>query len=350
MNRTANAVIVTLALGAGFGAGQVIGGATELTRAVANEPQPAATAVADAATTDEEMVIRAVERVSPAVVSVTRPGGSGTGVIVQADGLILTNAHVVGNARQVNIRLADGQTVVGEVLGRQAMMDIAVVRVPLQGLPAAPLGDSDQLRVGQSAIAIGNPLGLERTVTRGVVSAVDRSPAGTNMIGMIQTDAAINPGNSGGPLLDSQGRVIGINTAILQGQAGFGGPVAVGLGFSVPINDANDLVEQLLTTGRIVRAYMGVIFEEISPQLAARFRLPVERGVLVRTVQQGTPAAAGGLRPADIIVSVDDQEIQEVGQIMRILRERRPGDVLRIRAYRGDQAFETTVRLGAVEG
>jgi serine protease Do len=345
MKRTLNVLVVTAALGVGVGVGQVIGGATDLVRANAALEQPAA--LPAGASTDEQQVVEAVRRVTPAVVSVTHQRGSGTGVIVHPDGLILTNEHVVRGAQQVQIRLADGQTTVGQVLGAARMMDIAVVRVPLRNLPAAQLGDSDQLQPGQSAIAIGNPLGLERSVTRGVVSAVDRSPRGTQMIGMIQTDAAINPGNSGGPLLDSQGRVIGINTAVLSGATAFGGPPAVGLGFAVPINDANNVVQQILTTGQVVRAYMGVVFDQITGQMAAQLRLPVREGVIVAYVEQGTPAAAAGLRPADIIVAVDGTPISEVGEIMRILRERRPGETLALRVMRGNQQTQVNVRLAA---
>jgi len=350
MNRTINVLVVTLALGIGVGVGQVIGGATDLVRATSAAEPLGRDAAPVAAATDEQQVIDAVRRVTPAVVSVTHRGGSGTGVIVHPDGLILTNEHVVRGARQVQVRMADGQTTTGEVLGAARMMDIAVVRVPLRNLPAAQLGDSDVLQPGQSAIAIGNPLGLERSVTRGVVSAVDRSPRGTQMVGMIQTDAAINPGNSGGPLLDSQGRVIGINTAVLSGQAGFGGPVAVGLGFAVPINDANDVMQQIIATGQVVRAYMGVVFDQITPQMATQLRLPVREGVIVAFVEAGTPAATAGLRPADIIVAVDGVAVTEVGDVMRVLRERRPGETLALRIMRGNQQIQVNVRLGGAPG
>jgi S1-C subfamily serine protease len=340
MKPAANVFMVTLALGIGIGAGQVIGGAAELTRAAET---PAAQPADDAPLTlrDEEAVIRAVEQVTPAVVSVTQPRGTGTGVIISTDGLILTNAHVVGNATRVEIRLADGQTAIGEVLGRHVQLDIAVVRVPLTGLPAARLGDSDRLRVGQMAIAIGNPLGLERTVTTGVVSAVDRSPRGVPLFGVLQTDAAINPGNSGGPLLDSQGRVIGINTAIIRPQ------IATGLGFAVPINDANDVVQQLLTTGRIVRAYMGVQYDEITPQLAAMYRLPVQQGLILATVEVGSPAHRAGLRPADILVSVNGTRVVEAGDFMRHLRARRPGETLRVTVLRQGREQTFDVQLAA---
>ncbi|HEX6084507.1 MAG TPA: trypsin-like peptidase domain-containing protein, partial [Thermoanaerobaculia bacterium] len=224
--------------------------------------------------TEEETIIRVARTATPAVVSVARRGGSGSGVIVRANGIILTNAHVVGNARTVEIRTADGRTFSGTVLGTDTDVDTAVVRINATNLPAAPLADSDRLEVGQLAIAIGNPLGLERTVTRGVVSAVNRDPRGVDIAaGLIQTDAAINPGNSGGPLLDSSGRVIGINTAILAG--------TTGLGFAIPINVAVDVMEQIVATGRVRRAMLGVTTRDITPEIARYFRLPIEEGIVV---------------------------------------------------------------------
>ena len=213
-----------------------------------------------AATQDEATVIRVARAITPTVVSVSQEEGSGSGIIVDKSGVVLTNAHVVGGSRTVEVGLADGRTLNGQVLGRDPTLDVAVVRVPAQNLPVAPIGDSDKLEVGQSAIAIGNPLGLERTVTAGVVSAVNRNPRGISLDGLIQTDAAISPGNSGGPLVDSHGRVIGINTAVLAGEG------ASGLGFAIPINLANDVVQQILTTGHITRAYLGVGFADIEQE------------------------------------------------------------------------------------
>ncbi|HEX2779674.1 MAG TPA: trypsin-like peptidase domain-containing protein [Gemmatimonadaceae bacterium] len=278
---------------------------------------------------DEEIIIRVARAITPAVVSVVQPGiGSGSGVIIRGDGVILTNAHVVGNANTVEVGLADGRRAQGRVLGRDARVDIAVVRVALDGLPTAPLGNSDQLEVGQTAIAIGNPIGLDRTVTTGIVSAVNRSPRGFELGGLIQTDAAINPGNSGGPLLDSSGRVIGINSAILQG--------TTGLGFAIPINLAQDIATQVLSTGRVVRAYLGIVPAELSPEIADRFNLPVREGVIVRAVGAGTPAARAGLQPADIITSIDGTAIPTAGELFRVLRARRPGDTVRIALVRLD--------------
>ena len=278
----------------------------------------------------EANIIRAARQVTPAVVSVTAPGvGSGSGVIIRRDGIVITNAHVVGNAQNVEIGLADGRTVRGRVLGRDQSVDIAVVRAAAENLPAAQLGDSDRLEVGQTAIAIGNPIGLERTVTTGIISAINRSPRGFELGGLIQTDAAINPGNSGGPLLDSQGRVVGINSVILRG--------TTGLGFAIPINLVRDIAEQVITTGRITRAYLGILPVEIIPELAQQYDLEVRQGIIVRSIPPGSPAGAAGVRPADIIVRLDDTPIRTHGELTRFLRGRRPGDTVRVGYVRLDE-------------
>ena len=291
---------------------------------------------------DEAVIIRVARTITPTVVSIVQPGvGSGSGVIIRADGIILTNAHVVGDARAVEVGLADGRRARGTVLARDPRVDIAVVRVALGGLPVAPLGNSDQLEVGQTAIAIGNPIGRDRTVTTGIISAINRSPRGFELGGLIQTDAAINPGNSGGPLLDSQGRVIGINSAILQG--------TTGLGFAIPINLAQDIANQVLTTGHITRPYLGINPAELSPEIAERFNLPVREGVIVRTVDPRAPAGRAGLQPGDIIVSVDGTPTPTASELLRILRERKPGDTIRVGVVRLDEngrlAGRTTVAI-----
>jgi serine protease Do len=288
----------------------------------------------------EEVVIRVARQATPAVVAVAVRGGSGSGVIIRRDGVIVTNAHVVRNASQVEVGLADGRRVAGQVLGRDPTVDLAVVRIDGGNHPMAPLADSDRLEVGQMAIAIGNPIGLERTVTTGVVSAVNRSPRGFELGGLIQTDAAINPGNSGGPLLDSQGRVIGINTVIVQG--------TTGLGFAIPINLARDIAEQVLTTGRIRRAVLGIFPDDLVPELARQYDLPVREGVIVRQVEPNSPAARGGLRLADIITQIDGQRVTTSGDLRRILRSRRPGDTVRLTVVRADnRGRATTLTLTA---
>ena len=305
-------------------------------RAAASAPSASSAAPFSA---DEESVIQIARQLSAAVVSISHRGGSGSGVIIRSNGVMLTNAHVVGNARTVEVGLADGRRLTGTVLGRDPSLDIAVVRVNVQNLPAARMGNSDELQPGQTAIAIGNPLGLERTVTTGVVSAVNRSPRGIMLEGLIQTDAAISPGNSGGPLLDSRGQVIGINTAVLSA------PGAQGLGFAVPINLAQDVVEQLLTTGRITRAFLGIGMADIEPEVARQFGLPVTEGIIVTTVGQGTPAARAGIANGDIITRMGDTPIRQGGDLRRALRGLRPGDTVTITVVRERGTRTITARL-----
>jgi serine protease Do len=254
--------------------------------------------------------------------------------------VILTNYHVVGTARRVEVGLSNGEDITGTVLGGDPQLDIAVVRVEQRNMKAAPLGDSDQIQVGQSAIAIGNPVGFERTVTTGVISAKDRS-LGRFYEELIQTDAAINPGNSGGPLLDSSGRVIGINTAVVRG--------AVGLGFAVPINLARDVAEQLVTTGVVRRAYLGINFTDVDAELAAYYRLPVKEGILITEIGADAPAGNAGLRAGDIIVQMDDAVVKRGGDFLKVIRAKRPGDTVRITAVRRDERITVETRLGAVE-
>jgi len=288
---------------------------------------------------EEETVIRVARTASPAVVSVSSRGGSGSGIIARADGIIITNAHVVGNLRTVEVRTADDRTFTGTVLGRDVQVDTAIVRINATNLPVAPLGDSDRLEVGQTAVAIGNPLGLDRTVTSGVVSAVNRDPRGVGIAaGLIQTDAAINPGNSGGPLLDSSGRVIGINTAILAG--------TTGLGFAVPINIAIDVMEQILTTGRVRRAQLGVNTRDITPEVSRYFRLPIEEGVVVTTVQRNSGAARAGIQVEDFIVAINGEKVEGTSDLRRLLREHKPGDTVSIQIVRGTERRTVRAQLG----
>lgn len=230
------------------------------------------------------------------------------------------------------------------MLGRDPTVDIAVVRISGRDLPVATLGNSDQLEVRQAAIAIGNPLGLERTVTSGVVSAVNRSPRGFGLDGLIQTDAAISPGNSGGPLLDSQGRVIGINTAVIRA------PGAEGLGFAIPINLANDVAQQVLTTGHIRRAYLGVELRDIDQQLAAQFGLPVSQGLIIAAVGRGTPAAEAGLQPGDIVTRIDNAPVTQGGDLRGVLRDREPGDIVTLTLLRPSGSSKIRVQLDEAPG
>lgn len=326
-----------------FAAGIALGSSSLVARPVVRtadaQPKPSQAPL----TPEEQTVIRVARQVTPTVVSIIVPQyGSGTGVVIRRDGMILTNAHVVGTARSVQVGLADGRKVTGTVLGRDVGLDVAVVRIPISDAPVATLGNSDQLQVGQLAIAIGNPLGLERTVTTGVVSAVNRP--GRNLGGetFIQTDAAISPGNSGGPLVDSRGNLIGINSAELLGQG------VSGLGFAIPINTAMAMASQVLTTGRYVRPFLGIAFNDVDENLATQFRLPVSQGVIITDVQRGSPAAAGGLRDQDIITRVNDTPVAMGGDLRRVLRGMKPGDTVRLTVVRPPDGARATlsVRLG----
>jgi serine protease Do len=289
----------------------------------------------------EETVVRVTRAVTPTVVSIQHRGGAGSGVIIRSDGVIVTNAHVVGNASVVQVGLADGSEHQGQVLGRDATIDIAVIRIQATNVPAAPMADSDAIQVGQAAIAIGNPLGFERTVTTGVVSGLNRA-LGAQLEDLIQTDAAINPGNSGGPLLNSAGQVIGINTAIIRPQ------VATGLGFAVPINLARDIAQQLIETGVIRRAFLGVNYVDMTREIAAQLRAPVQEGIIVMQVEPGTPAATAGIRRGDIITGLGDARIGSGGDLRRQIRQLRPGDVVPVTGIRAGQRFTAQVRLGEV--
>ena len=303
----------------------------------------AAAPVPGARSTDENNTIGVARNVSPAVVTVFENGGLGSGVIIDGkNGIILTNNHVVANSRgQVRVKLKDATTLPGRVLGTDPAVDIAVVKVEGKSLPQAVLGDSDKLQVGQTAIAIGNPLGLEQTLTHGVVSALNRKISPDDVEGFIQTDAAINPGNSGGPLLDSQGRVIGINTAVLRGNE------AQSLGFAVPINTARDVARQILSNGTVRRAVMGISPVSITPQIANQYRLPVRQGVLLYDVGEGSPAAQAGLRNGDIVTKLDSTTLSGAGDLIKYLRGKKPGDSVSVSGMRPRGGFTATVRLGS---
>ena len=326
-----------------FAAGIAVGGSHVLDRAIVRSAEAQQNASQAPLTSEEQTVIRVARQVTPTVVSIVVPQyGSGSGAVIRRDGMILTNAHVVGTARSVQVGLADGRKVTGTVLGRDVGLDVAVVRIPVNDAPVAPLGNSDQLQVGQLAIAVGNPLGLERTVTTGVISAVNRPGRTLGGETFIQTDAAISPGNSGGPLVDSRGNVIGINSAELLGQG------VSGLGFAIPINLAMAMANQVLATGHYVRPFLGIAFSDVDEDLAAQFRLPVRQGVLVTDVQAGSPAARGGIREQDIITKINDTPVAMGGDVRRVLRGLRPGDTVRLSVVRPPDGVRATltVRLG----
>lgn len=302
---------------------------------------------------EETNIINVAKIVGPSVVTIqnmqTPPNGGdvvrrglGSGFIVSADGLIITNSHVISGADRVNVSLVGGKTVVANVLGADPRIDIAVLKVPGSSLPVVTLGDSDKLQVGQEAIAIGNPLGFERTVTVGVVSALNRAipGGGTPLRDLIQTDAAINPGNSGGPLLDSCGRVIAINTAVVGTSEG-----SAGLGFAVPINTAKRAINDVLKTGRIVVPWIGIAYTEIDDEMAKAFKLPTNKGLIVGSVAPNSPAARAGIQKGDIIVQINGKVASDSSQLEEFIREASVGQRLTMTLLRDSKREKVTVTL-----
>jgi serine protease Do len=244
-----------------------------------------------------------------------QPGGQGSGFLISPDGYILTNHHVVGEATRVRVSLQDRRTFDARLIGTDPKSDVAVIKIAGTNFPVLPLGNSDALQVGEWVIAIGNPFGLTHTVTVGIVSAKGRSRLGiTDYEDFIQTDAAINPGNSGGPLLNLQGEVIGISTAIASRSGGF-----MGIGFAIPITMAQRIQAQLVATGKVVRGYLGVRTQDMTQELATSLHLISTEGALVAEVPQGTPAGQAGLRPGDVIVAVDGRAVQNAGQLRNLV-------------------------------
>jgi serine protease Do len=264
--------------------------------------------------------------------------GSGSGFIIDADGSILTNNHVVDRAERITVKLSDGRTLRARLIGADPDTDIALIKVDGQtGLPVAPLGDSSSLRMGEWVCAIGNPLGYEHTVTVGVVSFLGRKLFDMSLDNYIQTDAAINFGNSGGPLINSRGEVIGINAAISSR--------ASSIGFAVPINGASAVLPQLRARGRVSRGYMGVGLRDVDSDLERSLKLTVDHGALVQDITTGSPADRAGLRPYDVITSLDDRAIANDDQLIREISARAPGSAARLRLVRDGRDQTLTVKL-----
>ena len=264
---------------------------------------------------------------------------AGSGVIVDPRGYILTNNHVIENAREITVRLSDSRKFSATLVGRDAKTDLAVLKVDAPApLPVAELADSDRLRVGQWAIAIGNPFGLDRTVTVGIVSATARNRVGVATYeNFIQTDASINPGNSGGPLLNLDGKVIGINTAIVA--------AGQGIGFSIPINEAKGVMAQLISRGRVVRGWLGVVIQDVTDELASSFGVREHEGVLVADVVKGGPADVAGLRVGDIVVDLNGTRIREVPDLQRRVAGVAPGERVRVVVVRDGARQPVTVTI-----
>lgn len=276
--------------------------------------------------------------------------GTGSGFIVRPDGLILTNAHVVADADTVVVALKDGRELKGRVLGTDSLTDVAVIKIDANNLPTVNVGNSDQLRSGEWAIAIGNPLGLDNTVTVGIISATGRTSSQVRVpdkrVNFIQTDAAINPGNSGGPLLNQRGEVIGMNTAIIGG--------AQGLGFAIPINTAQRIADQLVAKGKVEHPYVGINMISLTPEIKQQVNndpdgdltLQDDQGVLIARVMRNSPAARAGLRAGDVIRRINGQPVTKAEQVQQSVENASIGGTLQLEVRRNGQTITLTVQPG----
>ena len=305
-------------------------------------------------------VVRAARAVGPAVVGITNKAvardwfnnqfeieqGVGSGVIFRADGYIVTNNHVIAGAKEIIVSLADGRSVSGELIGTDEITDLAVVKIDADNLTAAEFGDSDDIMVGEPAIAIGNPLGLEfqGSVTAGVISALNRTlNLNDRQFKLIQTDAAINPGNSGGALVNADGLVIGINSAKLAANG------VEGMGFAIPINTVRDIVAELMEKGRVIRPWLGVgVFDK---ETAARqgYRLNADAGVYVEHVDKDGSAGAAGIRRGDIILEIAGKPVNTVGELRSAVAEQKVGTVIQVKLQRDDDIITVDVTLQAMD-
>ena len=278
--------------------------------------------------------------------------GTGSGFIISQDGRILTNAHVIDGADRVTVTLKDGRTLDGKVMGTDPVTDVAVVKIEAENLPTATLGNSDQLQSGEWAIAIGNPLGLDNTVTTGIISATGRSSSQIGIsdkrVNFIQTDAAINPGNSGGPLLNQRGEVIGINTAIIRN--------AQGIGFAIPINHAETIADQLIAEGKVEHPFLGIQMVKITPEFQQRinedpnsgFRLSESEGVLIARVVRNSPAAQAGIRSGDVLTRVNGESVAEPRAVQKSVEKTTVGAELPVELVRDGRTLNLTIKVGAL--
>ncbi len=365
--------VIALALVVGVVSGGL--SAAAVTKLMGNAGGPVAGAPTDATggstvaqvhLDESSAVISAVNKVMPAVVTIASqtnngPFGSGSGVgsgfVYNSNGWILTNRHVVDGADKLSVQLNDTRVFDAQVKGIDTLTDLAIVKIDAKGLPAAPLGSSQGLELGQLAIAIGNPLGnFENTVTTGVVSGLGRQiqagdvtqTSSEQLNNLIQTDAAINPGNSGGPLINSAGQVIGINTAVATADK------AQGIGFAIPIDIAKPILQEVIDGKEITRPWIGVYYQQITKQLAAEKDLPSDEGVLIGTANNapavfpGSPADKAGLKDGDVVVAVDGQKLDRDHDLSTLVLPHLPGDVITLRVLRGNSTQEVKVTLGVL--
>ncbi|AOJ08632.1 Do family serine endopeptidase [Burkholderia mayonis] len=266
----------------------------------------------------------------------------GSGVIVSSEGYILTNQHVVDGADQIEVALADGRTATAKVIGSDPETDLAVLKINMTNLPTITLGRSDQARIGDVVLAIGNPFGVGQTVTMGIISALGRNHLGINTFeNFIQTDAPINPGNSGGALVDVNGNLLGINTAIYSRSGG-----SLGIGFAIPVSTARNVLESIITTGAVTRGWIGVEPQDVTPEIAESFSLAQKSGAIVAGVLQGGPADKAGIKPGDILVSVDGEEITDTTKLLNVVAQIKPGTPTKVHVVRKGKELDVTVVIG----
>ena len=301
-------------------------------------------------------VVPIAKKVSPAIVAIStkaqvrdwfgdiyESGGTGSGIIIDRDGHIVTNNHVIDGASNISVILSDGKEIPAKILGRDSQSDLAVLKVDQKNLPVAELGDSSKLEVGELAVAIGSPMGTDYagSVTAGIISGLDRRiQMEQKTLNLIQTDAAINPGNSGGALVNAEGKVIGINTLKLAQNK------VEGMGFAIPINEAKPIIEQLIQNKKVVRPILGIAGETISEEVAKQYNVPV--GLLVRQVSPLSGADRAGIQRGDIITKIDEEKITSIEDVIRIVQKHKVGDTVRVEIF--DQNEKTkilTVKLGA---
>jgi putative serine protease PepD len=319
------------------------------TQATPSTSVPTATAPAAVPDVPPDSVAGIANAVLPSVVSIATGTGTGSGVIVSEDGTIVTNNHVISaaaNGGEITVRLQDGRTLDATLVGRSPAYDLAVLDVDGEDLPAAPLGTSSNLVVGQPVVAVGSPLGLDGTVTSGIISALNRPvTAGDRQdevafINAVQTDAAINPGNSGGPLLDAEGRIIGINSAIVTLGSSLRQGGSIGLGFAIPADQVSRTLQEILETGQATYPIIG-----------ASLQFPFDGiGAAVQEVTPGGPAAEAGIRAGDVITEIDGRQVTTGEELIVLIRDRRPGQVVELTVERGGSREQVRVELGAVVG
>ena len=267
--------------------------------------------------------------------------GLGSGVIVSPEGYLITNNHVIEGADDIQVRLSDGREAHAKLVGTDPESDVAVLKIELDRLPAVTLGNIEQMQVGDAVLAIGNPVNVGQTVTSGIVSAMGRSGLGLSTFeNFIQTDAAINPGNSGGALIDVNGNLVGINTAIYSRSGG-----SMGIGFAIPIDLARQVMEGLVKDGQVTRGWIGVQPRDLDPEFAQSFKLPVHEGVLITGVLQDGPASSAGMKPGDVVTRIGDKEVRNTAQLMNAVAALKPRSEALIGVQRGEKALELKVTV-----